>query len=153
MPLGERFWSKVDRSAGPAACWTWTAARGRHGYGIFLLNGGCSLAHRVAWFIENGSMPDPGVGVLHTCDNPPCVNPSHLFTGTHLENMADRGRKGRAASWVTGAKFGRLTNDDVRDIRRLHGVGVAAVEIAHVFEVSRSSVYAITSGRNWSHVQ
>lgn len=94
----ERFDSNVDRSAGADACWPWLASRNRAGYGLFSVGKRAtrdrSNAHRVAWVFANGPIP-VGMWVLHKCDNPPCVNPAHLFLGTHEDNYADRHAKGR----------------------------------------------------------
>ncbi len=97
QPLADRFWAKVDKSG---ECWLWTGARsGRNRYGYFGLGGkrdGIARAHRVAYELTIGSIPD-GMVVCHKCDTPHCVNPSHLFVGTPKDNTEDMLRKGRAA--------------------------------------------------------
>jgi hypothetical protein len=87
----ERFWSKVDKSG---ECWLWTAYRDHSGYGIFGLNGRNQRAPRVAYELLVGPIPQ-GMYILHSCDNPPCVNPSHLRVGTNLENVQDKMNRGR----------------------------------------------------------
>ena len=95
----ERFWSKVDK-AGPGDCWEWQAARIPDGYGHFYLDGRLILAHRVALSWAQGvDIPGPEVKALHSCDNPPCVNPAHLRWGSDADNyrdMKDRGREAHA---------------------------------------------------------
>lgn len=90
----ERFWAKVDKSAGANACWPWTASRSPKGYGKFMLDGTPRVASRLAWQLTFGPIED-GFYVLHHCDNPSCCNPAHLWLGTKAENNADMIRKGR----------------------------------------------------------
>lgn len=92
----ERFWAKVKKGSG---CWIWTGARTTSGYGFFNLprNGlpkRVVKAHRYAWTLAQGAIPD-GMFVCHSCDVPLCCNPEHLWLGTHDENMRDMVRKGR----------------------------------------------------------
>jgi hypothetical protein len=100
--LEERFWSKVDKG-GPVhpalgtACWTWTAYRNPKGYGILGRDGSARLAHRIAWEIERGPIPD-GLFACHRCDNPACVRVEHLFLGTSGDNTRDAAAKGRLVS-------------------------------------------------------
>jgi hypothetical protein len=91
-----RFWSKVVIKT-PEECWEWQASKNCHGYGRFNLEGrahGARGAHVVAWMLTHGPVPD-GLCVLHRCDNPGCVNPNHLFLGTHTDNMRDMVNKNR----------------------------------------------------------
>jgi len=92
----ERFWAKVDKTD---SCWVWTGATLRRGYGqIRIPVKKAKQAHRLSWEIHNGPIPD-GMLVCHKCDNPPCVNPAHLFLGTQSDNNKDCVRKGRHRSW------------------------------------------------------
>ncbi len=96
--LEARFWAKVAKA--PTGCWEWQAATDRHGYGFIGLGVravGTGRAHRVSYVLAYGSVPK-GMCVLHRCDNPPCVNPVHLFLGSRADNMRDMKAKGRAAS-------------------------------------------------------
>jgi hypothetical protein len=98
----DQFWQNVDRG-GPVhpytpelgRCWTWRKGKGPHGYGSVQFNGRTARANRVAWQLANGPIPD-GMCVCHSCDNPPCCRPGHLYLDTNQGNMDDKVRKGRS---------------------------------------------------------
>jgi hypothetical protein len=92
--LEDRFRSKVDRSGGLLACWIWIGSTDTKGYGQLWKEGTQAQAHRVSWELANGLILG-GLFVCHHCDNPPCVNPAHLFLGTNQDNMDDMTAKGR----------------------------------------------------------
>ena len=140
-----RFWSKVDKS-GPDDCWEWTAVRHPFGYGKIKVTGQYEYAHRVAYTLERQSPGDDLV--LHTCDNPSCVNPNHLYLGDHSDNAQDAFDRGR------GYRRSDLTEKDVREIKRLLARSDKThKEIASEFGVVASCISNISTGRNWSHVE
>jgi len=113
----ERFWSKVcipeeDREG---ECWEWTAAKNQGGYGVFYKDGKNQLAHRVAFELEIEPIPE-GMCVCHGCDNPSCVNPHHLFLGTHYNNIRDKAEKGRCC-----VNLSRKHTPEERRMRALTG--------------------------------
>jgi len=100
-----RFLSKIKISL-PDNCWEWEASKNKGGYGQFAVNKKPKLAHRVAWELKHGSIPN-GLCVLHKCDNPPCVNVNHLFLGTRQDNLKDMRNKGR---WVYATNHDAQSN-------------------------------------------
>ena len=108
-PISERFWEKVKRR-GPKACWPWVGGRFADGYGALSVNGKPRRAPRVSYELHKGRIPD-GLHVRHTCDNPICVNPSHLLLGTAAENAADKVARGRQSRAV------KITDQQVQEIR------------------------------------
>lgn len=94
QPFPVRFWAKVDRSGGEESCWPFLGVRDHKGYGRLHTQAGSRLAHRVAWELTNGEL-QANLCALHTCDNPPCCNPSHLRLGTDADNKRDMHSKGR----------------------------------------------------------
>lgn len=100
-PERVRFWSFVDSP--DKGCWLWQGSRFRSGYGAFMRKGQIKVgAHCLSWEIYHGQPVPKGMVIRHTCDNPPCVRPSHLVLSTHLENIQDRDAKGRGRSGNTG---------------------------------------------------
>lgn len=134
----------------PDGCWYWTGAISTDPmhYGVLRRNDILLLAHRVSYSIYVRPV-DSGKCVLHSCDNPLCVNPDHLFLGTINENNKDRASKGRSSD-RRGVKCptAKLDNTSVQIIRECHGL-FAARQIAAYFNVSHSNINMITSKRTW----
>lgn len=154
-----RFWSKVDRSAGPTGCWIWTASKNTGGYGHVFVGGRLQGAHRVAYELTNGPVPKGdgyhGTVVCHHCDVRACVNPAHLFIGAQSDNHADMMRKGRhPARPCRGEANGasKLTETLVRQIRDLRASGVTGAEVARLLGVSQGTVSRAYRGIGWAHV-
>ena len=145
----ERFWEKVRKGQG---CWEWTAYKDRDGYGRFSLDGKRRMAHRVALMLEGIDIPS-GMCVCHTCDNPSCVRPDHLFIGTHQDNVTDMMQKGRQVV-VRGDELphSKLTEEDIPLIREYLRYGCNHKYIASLFGVSRPTIGLINIGHTWSHI-
>lgn len=138
-----RFESHFERAD---ACWIWFGRKDPAGYGVFV---GTRRAHRLAYQIYVGDIPK-GLCVCHRCDNPICVNPKHLFLGTHAENMADMKAKGRAARQQgEGHGASVLTDDQVREIYAASGF---YADIGARYGVSATTVYSIKQRRRWAHL-
>lgn len=141
----KQFWSNVARGDA-SACWEWQAHR-NGGYGVIGWGGRDQKAHRVSWSIVNGPIPE-GLCVCHRCDNPGCVNPAHLFLGTHADNMLDREIKGRAnRPSFAGERNSqaKLTSENVNNI--LSSAETSPV-LAKRYGVSASSIRRIKT-RGW----
>lgn len=164
--LEERFWALVDRSGGPDACWPWLGAtdKTRIGYGLFTIRrkedvpqglttrqaGHTYLAHRVAYVLTIGPIPD-GQEVLHKCDNPPCCNSeAHHFTGTTLDNIADRVMKGRSCHGEDHDSA-KLTKIQAIAIYALKGLMSSHIAAAH-FPISASTVRKIWAKTIWKEI-
>jgi hypothetical protein len=148
-----RFWAKVDKG-GPEECWLWTGERNHRGYGRVYSEGTTSTtsAHRVSLRIATGN-PGADLLVLHSCDNPPCVNPAHLRYGTHEENMIDMSSRGRADDRKGSANTqAKLTEEDVPEIRARLRAGESLRSAARDYNVSPSTILDLKKGRTWAHV-
>ena len=140
-----RFWSKVKKTDG---CWFWMAGLRHYGYGQFWYNDRARPAHRFAYEISKGEIPQ-GVFVLHTCDMPSCVNPDHLFLGTPADNSADMVAKNRQARGIRNAGS-KLSPRDVADIRdRYIPQRVTQRELGEQYGLSQAHVSKIVRGLNW----
>lgn len=141
-----RFWEKIDKSGD---CWEWTAGRDTNGYGNAKLNG-VRLAHRISYTLEVGDIPK-GMHVLHKCDNPPCVNPEHLYLGTQVENNLDRDNRGRGARGER-ASTAKLTNEAIPIIRKMLADGEATKVVAKRFGVLPHTIRNVKNGKSWTHI-
>lgn len=173
-----RFWDKVDKD-GPtmphmeSACWVWTTGKNSHGYGHFHIGRGLFYAHRVSWILHNGQIPHDGsyhgICVCHRCDNPSCVNPSHLFLGTHTDNARDKeikGRANKARGDMNGARLhpesvprgelhglAKLTASEVQEIRAIYQAGgFTKTTIGSMFHVTRVAISHIICRKTWKHI-
>lgn len=134
-------------------CWEWQGKLYPNGYGVAHVPGspGSRYAHRVAWEHANGVTLSASDLVRHTCDNRRCVNPDHLEIGTHQDNMNDMVARGRSPRGARNAAH-KLSEDDVRAIRKSYLDGEMQKSIAERFGVSRSAVCCIVNGSAWRHV-
>jgi hypothetical protein len=156
IDLIERFWSKVQKSSG---CWIWKDGTFDNGYGQFRVLNKKVKAHRFSWEITYGPIPD-GLKVLHKCDNPPCVNPNHLFLGTNKDNTWDSIKKGRFC--IDPNRFDHpcgedhplsvLTNEKVLEIRFLHKNGRSKYSLAKQFNVVQDTITKVVNGITWRHL-
>ncbi len=167
--LAERFWPFVTKADG---CWLWSGARTANGYGQIGFEGHVLYAHRVAWEVTNGPIPD-GLVIRHHCDTPACVRPEHLTPGTPAQNVRDavwRGRMRRIndlspgvpgqdkcppARHARGERVGsaRLTAEAVREIRRLYATGeVNQDTLAERFNVHQTTISIVVLRKRWHHV-
>lgn len=162
-----RFWDGVPEWTKTGDCWEWELGTFRQGYGRLYVRRKSMLAHRISYELNVGPIPE-GMFVCHKCDNPPCVNPSHLFLGTALDNMRDKVSKGRHGN-VSGDDHhsrcrpetvlrgvrhwnSKLTEDDVLRIHALHAGGMIQRRLCERFNASPQTVSAILKGIKWKHL-
>lgn len=183
-PLDVRFWARVQKSR-EDKCWLWQGSVNKDGYGRLQVGprGANRMwaAHRLAYALHNGPIPD-GLWVLHHCDNPPCCNPAHLFLGTLADNHADMDSKGRRphgeAHWMKKSperiprgdqsfsrkhperiargercRHAKLTAAVVQEMRRLYAEGSHSYkQIANRFGVNKRTAIQAIKRRTWAHV-
>lgn len=144
MTVEQRFWNKVVKSSN---CWKWTGAKFRGGYGNY--RGNC--AHRFSYELKNGKIPK-GLVACHTCDNPICVNPEHIFIGTHAQNVLDKVRKGRHP---IGSKTynSKLNEKLVIEIRKKYTPRKYSMyRLSKEYKVSVMVICDIIHRKRWKHV-
>lgn len=143
------FWRQVNKTSD---CWNWVGTKPSGRYGRFKFKGEKFAAHRFSWLIHHGEIPS-GAHVLHHCDNPACVNPSHLYLGDHKQNMSDKVARGRCnAACGEGNGFSKLTEHDVRRIRARYSEGARQVDLARDFNVYQTTISKIVTRKQWSHI-
>lgn len=159
-----RFWAKVDKTEG---CWLWTASTRSKGYGALgyttisgkIING---RAHRFSWELVHGPVPD-GLCVLHKCDTPACVRPSHLFLGTKADNNRDMHTKGRSVpgGTYTSGRYKRgeqhwgskLTAKVVRALRKTRErTGMSYTKLGKKYGIGLATVWQIINHKTWKHI-
>lgn len=141
--LKERFEDKIEKDR-KTGCWNWLGGKTAEGYGYISIKGRDKRAHRVSYQLFCEEIPE-GKVICHTCDNRACVNPKHLFAGTHQENMKDMVNKGRSTKGTTNPNS-KLTEDQVIAIfsdTRMHK------EIALEYDINKTYVSDIKAGRSW----
>lgn len=170
LPLDKQLWGNTDTGGGPDACWLFTGRILNTGYGRIAISMGDGKrvhfsAHRAAYELAYGPIPQ-GLLVCHRCDVRHCVNPAHLFLGTHADNMADAAQKGRMMhgerhnsrtrrdTFPRGERHGmaKLTETDVRAIRDARAAGETGRSIAHHYGVSEDTISLIVRRKRWLHV-
>lgn len=139
----EFFWAKVAITR-PNDCWPYRGCKDNCGYGWLTFNKKQMRASRLAWMIQNKSAVPVRKFVLHTCDNPSCCNPAHLYVGTQKDNMRDALLRGRYRTVFTPAQ--------VRDIYAKTQRGITSASLARHYGVSDSAVRAIKRGERWQHL-
>lgn len=143
----ERFWKRVVKTN---TCWIWNGKMAGNGYGQFLINYKGKYAHRFSYELHKGEIPK-GLCVCHTCDNPPCVNPNHLWLGTRKQNSQDMTRKGRHVNnRGENAGMAKLSWKQIDKIRRLYiPRKYGRYKLGIDFGVSPSTIRAIIKKETW----
>ena len=140
---------KDNSSINQKGCWIWSGYCNEDGYAQRKKGGVTHRMHRVSYYLHNGSIPK-GMCVLHSCDTPSCVNPKHLFIGTHSDNMKDMWSKGRHP--ISHSKhMARLTVQQVREIKKLKG-SISGLALSRMYSVNDQSIRNIWNGVTWKNI-
>ena len=162
--LIDRFFTKFTKLT-KSDCWEWQGNRDTSGYGTTKRKGKVHKAHRLSYTIHNGEIPY-GLCVCHTCDNPPCVNPKHLWVGTQRENQLDCNKKKRRAKGIShrshlypsqtpkgeSSGMSKLTEENVRFIKNNLSKHTQT-HLAKLFNVNQTTVSVIATGKSWKHIK
>lgn len=141
-----QFWAKVQR-ADAKACWLWVGHVSDRGYGVFTIGRVRIRAHRFAYWASRGNL-DEGVEICHECHNTRCVNPGHLYPGSHQANHLDSVRAGRKCAWG----LQKLNAAQVYEIRARVAAGELQKDVAKAYGVSRNNVCGIVHRKSWAHL-
>lgn len=146
------FWYYVDFSA-KWGCWEWMGRKnGKYEYGLVITKEETAMAHRVAWELTHGRIPD-GMLILHHCDNPPCINPGHLYLGTHLDNARDKVNRGRIQRGEDHFKA-KLRESDIVAIRKMYIPRRFSLrKIAAMYDVTYQNIEKIVKRQAWRHIK
>jgi len=144
------FWKNVKVTDSEEDCWEWQRAKINSGHGIVRVNGKILFTHRYSFLLCYGYLPKQ---INHTCDNPPCCNPLHLYDGTQKDNARDRDTRGRAnAAKGSRNSSAKLVENDVINIIKLIKGGMSNTVIAREYNVSHVAISLIKTNRKWKHV-
>lgn len=146
-----RFWSYVH-IAGEDDCWNWIGGRA-NGYGIFRIGKRSIGSHRFSYLMANGNIPDDLL-VMHSCDNPSCVNPKHLRAGTQTENISDMYKRNRAVdNSGENSAHAKVTEKEVIEIReKYYKDNITQSQLSKMYNLSQPSVNEIIHRRTWKHI-
>lgn len=143
----KRFYRFIEQGSADE-CWEWRGNRNWQGYGRMSVASKNAAAHRVSYELHHGQIP-AGLVVRHTCDNPPCVNPTHLLVGTHQENTEDARKRDRLTKGEEVA-ISRLTRNQVQAIREAHAQGATKKGLARQYGVARFAIQQLLRGDTWA---
>lgn len=143
-----KFYEKFPEVLNENECWIWQGLKDKDGYGVYAKK----RAHRVCWEAYNAEPIPTGMVVMHSCDNPSCVNPFHLSIGSNLDNMRDKVLKNRQPRG-SNASYSKLNDDEVLQLRMLSRLtDFNSKELGNIFGISDVAVRKIISGENWNHL-
>lgn len=154
MDNNEKVWARFLKRCQPKpnGCIEWSNPTHKDGYGYFKFEGKNRIAHRMAWFLRYGEWPKGRL--LHSCDNPPCVNVEHLREGSQQDNVREMFEKNRhLLSTSKCRKRKRLTIEQVLEIRRLAAEGWSVTKLAKAYNLSRSSMSLVVNRKSWAWVE